>query len=104
MSVTAAQGWRAAGVVAGIKPSGSADLALLVSDHPASVAGAFTASRWPGAHLIVDRPRVVRGAARGVVVNSGIANDATGQLGIDNAIAMAALAAEATGVPAEEML
>lgn len=104
MSVTAAAGWTAAGIRAGTKPSGDLDLALVVSDRPASVAGAFTTSRVPSAHVQLCRPRVSAGTARGVCVSAGIANAFTGPGGLEDAEAMAAAAAEAVGVPAEEML
>lgn len=104
MSVCAPRGWRAAGVVAGTKPSGSLDLALVVSDEPASVAGAFTTNKVQGAPLVVARPVVARGRARALVVSAGIANVATGQAGIEDTERMAEHAARATGVPADEVI
>ena len=104
MSITAAKGWRAAGVRAGTKPSGDLDLALVVSDVPATVAGAFTTSSVPSAHVIVDRPRVSSGHAQGFCVTAGIANAFTGADGVRDAEAMAAEAAEVCGLPSEDML
>lgn len=104
MSVTAASGWLASGVQAGTKPSGDLDLALVWSERPATVAGAFTTSRVPSAHVILCRPRVSTGVARGVVVSAGIANAFTGKAGVDDAARLADAAADATGVPHEEML
>ena len=104
MSVTAAKGWRAAGVRAGTKPSGDLDLALVVSDLPATVAGAFTTSNVPSAHVIVDRPKVAAGRARGFCVTAGIANAFTGDQGVRDAEVMAATAADLCGVAADEML
>ncbi len=104
MSITAASGWSAAGVRAGTKPSGDLDLALFFSDRPASVAGAFTTSLVPSAHVVLCKPRVSAGAARGVLVSAGIANAFTGSAGLDDAERLAAAAADATGVPHEEML
>lgn len=104
MSVTAASGWLASGVRAGTKPSGDLDLALVYSEHPATVAGAFTTSRVPSAHVITCRPRVANGSARGVVVSAGIANAFTGAEGVSDAEKLAALAADATGIDAQEML
>ena len=104
MSVTAASGWLAAGVRAGTKPSGDLDLALVWSEHPATVAGAFTTSRVPSAHVQVCKPRVAAGLARGVLVSSGIANAFTGQGGVDDTVRLCEVAAEALGCPSGEML
>jgi glutamate N-acetyltransferase/amino-acid N-acetyltransferase len=104
MSVTAAEGWKASGVRAGTKRSGELDLALVVSDHPATVAGAFTTSKVPSAHVQLCRPRVAAGHARGFCVSAGIANAFTGEPGLRDAEAMAQAAAKAVGMSEEEML
>ena len=104
MSVTAPQGWLAAGVHAGTKPSGDLDLALVVSDRPATVAGAFTTSKIPSAHVQLCRPRVATGHSRGFCVSAGIANAFTGSAGLADAEAMASAAAKAVDVAADEML
>ena len=104
MSVTAAQGWVAAGVRAGTKPSGDIDLALVFSEHAATVAGAFTTSRVPSAHVQLCGPRVASGSSRGVLVSAGIANAFTGAAGVEDAARMAALAADALGIDEAEML
>ncbi len=104
MSVTSASGWHASGVRAGTKPSGDLDLALVWSEHPATVAGAFTTSKVPSAHVTLCRARVSSGVARGVLVSSGIANAFTGTDGVKDAEELAAAAADATEIPAEEML
>ncbi len=102
--VTASAGWVAAGVAAGTKPSGDLDLALVCSDRPATVAGAFTTNKVVGAPVTVCRNRVGSGRARGVVVSAGVANVSTGRAGLSDAVQMAAAAAEVCGVPEEEML
>ena len=96
-------GFSAAGVHAGIKAS-APDLALIVSDVPASVAAVFTKSTVVGAPVEVSRERVKSGRARGVVVNSGVSNVAMGARGIRDAKQMAKLAAKAVGCEEEEML
>jgi glutamate N-acetyltransferase/amino-acid N-acetyltransferase len=101
--VTAAQGWLASGVRAGTKPSGDPDLALVFSQHAATVAGAFTTSKVPSAHVQLCGPRVASGSARGVLVSAGIANAFTGPPGVEDAARMAAIAADAAGVDASEM-
>ena len=75
--VTAAAGFRAAGVCCGIR-EGKKDLALLVSDLPAAAAGTFTTNRFCAAPVRLSRTRIAAGRARAIVANSGCANAATG--------------------------
>jgi glutamate N-acetyltransferase/amino-acid N-acetyltransferase len=96
-------GFRAGGVHCGIKDEGL-DLALLVSDVPAAVAGVFTRSTVVGAPVELCRERVRRGRARGVVINSGISNVAMGARGRRDAQAMSVLAARAIGADPQELL
>lgn len=95
MSVTHARGFRAAGVTAGFKPSGLPDLGALVGDPGTTVAGLFTTNRIAAAPVAVSKRRLVEGSPRGVVVNSGQANAATGERGTQDALKSVA-AAEAT--------
>lgn len=82
MSVTAAQGFRAAGVRAGIKQSGNPDVAVIVNDGPSDVAVAvFTTNAFAAAPVIWSRQALADGTARMVVVNSGGANACTGPEG-----------------------
>src|SRR5947208_10466097 len=100
-----ANGYRYAGVHSGIRPDPNRlDLALIVSDRPASAAGVFTQNRVVAAPVRVCRERLPRADARGVVVCSGNANACTGERGLLDAKRMAALAAERVGCPAEQML
>ncbi len=101
---TVVPGFRASGVACGLKSSGAPDLALIVSDRPAAVAGVFTRSTFVGAPVEVSRERVRAGRARGVVVNSGCSNVAMGARGLRDARAMAALAAGAAGLGESELL
>jgi glutamate N-acetyltransferase/amino-acid N-acetyltransferase len=96
-------GYRAAGVHCGIKPE-ALDLALLVSDTPAAVAGVFTRSTVVGAPVELTRARVRSGRARAVVINSGISNVAMGERGRRDARAMADEAGRALGVRPGEVL
>ncbi len=83
-SVTAPRGFRAAGVRCGVKSQGK-DLALIVSDVPATVAGMFTTNRAAAPCVRYSRHVVEAGVARAIVANSGNANAATGEEGsIDN--------------------
>lgn len=92
--VTAPRGFYAAGTTCGIKDSGRPDMAMIVSDRPCSAAGVFTKNRLPGAPVIVCKRHLRDGGARAIVVNSGVANDATGAEGIANAIQTCRLTAE----------
>jgi glutamate N-acetyltransferase / amino-acid N-acetyltransferase len=100
------QGFRAAGVAAGLKPSGNHDVGLLVCDAPQPVSAArFTATGTPAAPVLVSRERCQLDALRAVLVNSGCANAATGQRGLDDAAKTQGAAALAVGMhPAEVAL
>ncbi len=79
MSVTAARGFRAAGVAAGLKASGGPDVALVVNDGPADVAAAvFTRNRVKAAPVLWSQQVIADGRLRAVVLNSGGANACTG--------------------------
>jgi glutamate N-acetyltransferase/amino-acid N-acetyltransferase len=115
-SVTAPQGFKAAGVFCDIKRLGTGkgsnkgpkrDLALIVSDTPAAVAGAFTTNRICAAPVKLCVARVARGVARAIIVNSGNANACTGRQGRRDAEAMAravASACAADKISAREVL
>ncbi|MGZ4612409.1 MAG: bifunctional glutamate N-acetyltransferase/amino-acid acetyltransferase ArgJ [Kineosporiaceae bacterium] len=79
MSVTAPRGFRAAGVTAGLKPSGTPDVALVVNDGPQHAAAAvFTTNRVQAAPVAWTRQAVADGRLDAVVLNSGGANACTG--------------------------
>ncbi len=103
--ITTPQGFRAAGVRAGIKARGL-DLALLVSDRPATAAAVFTTNRAQAAPVIVSRDHLQRsgGIARAIVVNSGCANACTGDAGLQGARDMAAETARLVACPIEHVL
>jgi glutamate N-acetyltransferase/amino-acid N-acetyltransferase len=104
--VTTPQGFRAAGVSAGIKANGGLDLALLVSETPATAAAVFTINRAQAAPVLVSREHLSRsgGVARAVIVNSGCANACTGDEGLQVAHTMAADTARLVGCPVEQVL
>jgi glutamate N-acetyltransferase/amino-acid N-acetyltransferase len=84
-------GFQAAGVSCGIKSDPSKlDLALFVSDRPATSAGVFTQNQVVGAPVKVSRERVPRQTTRAVVLNSGCSNACTGERGIKDALWMTA--------------
>ncbi|KAB2371282.1 bifunctional glutamate N-acetyltransferase/amino-acid acetyltransferase ArgJ [Actinomadura montaniterrae] len=95
MSVTAPRGFRAAGVVAGLKDSGTRDLALVVNDGPSRAAAAvFTRNRVKAAPVLWSEQVLKGGRVRAVVLNSGGANACTGAPGFQDAHATAEKAAE----------
>jgi glutamate N-acetyltransferase/amino-acid N-acetyltransferase len=82
MSVTAAKGFRAAGVAAGLKASGDPDVALVVNDGPSDAAAAvFTTNRVKAAPVLWTQQVIKDGRLRAVVLNSGGANACTGPEG-----------------------
>ena len=104
MSVTAPQGFRAAGVVAGLKPSGKPDLAVLVNDGPSSAAAAvFTANRCKANPVLWSAEAIKGGTARAMVANSGGANCYTGAEGFANTHATAETIAELLGIGAVDV-
>ena len=91
-------GFRAAGVAAGIKPSGRPDLALLVSDSPETTSAArFTSSGTAAAPVLLTRERCDLNTLQAVAANAGCANAATGARGYEDAARMQAAAAGAVG-------
>ena len=105
-SVSAPAGFRAAGVACGIKKSNGLDLALIVSDTPASSAAVFTTNKAVAAPVLVSKARLQAsgGRSRVVAINSGCANACTGPDGYQTAEAMADAAAGAAGVDPSEAL
>jgi len=104
MSIIPCPGFRAAGVVGGIKTNGRKDLGLIACDGPASVAGVFTRNRVQAAPVLLDRERVGSGVCRAVIANSGNANCCTGSAGYRDAVRMARVAAIGLGIPEEQVL
>ena len=85
MSVTAANGFRAAGVAAGIKISGGLDLALVVNDGPSrAAAGMFTRNQVKAAPVLWSAQVLTARRLRAVALNSGGANACTGPAGFQD--------------------
>lgn len=98
MSVTAAQGFRAAGVVAGLKASGTKDVAIVVNDGPLSAAAAvYTSNRCKANPVLWSQEAMKGGSAKAVVLNSGGANCYTGPIGFEVTHATAELVGELAG-------
>ncbi|MFE2431872.1 bifunctional glutamate N-acetyltransferase/amino-acid acetyltransferase ArgJ [Streptomyces sp. NPDC059373] len=104
MSVTAAKGFTAAGIAAGIKENGNPDLALVVNNGPRlAAAGVFTSNRVKAAPVVWSEQVLKGGQVSAVVLNSGGANACTGPLGFQDTHATAEKVAEATGGSAAEI-
>ena len=111
-SICAPEGFLASGVFCDIKRLGTGkgsnkgpkrDLALIVSEVPATVAGMFTTNQVCAAPVKVCAERVKRGKAQAIVVNSGNANACTGKQGMKDARAMTALVAKQFHMPEEQV-
>ncbi|MFE1772171.1 bifunctional glutamate N-acetyltransferase/amino-acid acetyltransferase ArgJ [Streptomyces sp. NPDC059008] len=95
MSVTAARGFTAAGIAAGIKDNGNPDLALVVNNGPRqAAAGVFTSNRVKAAPVVWSEQVLKGGTVSAVVLNSGGANACTGPLGFQDTHATAEKVAE----------
>ncbi|WP_370099107.1 bifunctional glutamate N-acetyltransferase/amino-acid acetyltransferase ArgJ [Streptacidiphilus sp. MAP12-20] len=104
MGVTAARGFRASGVTAGIKASGTPDLALVVNEGPSlAAAGVFTSNRVKAAPVHWSEQVVKGGTVSAVILNSGGANACTGPLGFQDTHATAEKVAEVLGLNAGEV-
>ena len=104
MSVTAARGFVASGVVAGFRPSGKPDLALVRSTQPAVGAAVWTTNRVQAGSVVVSRRHLAAADPQAVVVTVGSANAATGARGEADAEATAVEAANALGLAPEEIV
>src|ERR1700761_7487459 len=111
--VVAARGFQAGGVFCDIKRLGTGkgsdkgpkrDLALIVSETTATVAGMFTTNQVCAAPVKLCVPRVRKGTARAVVVNSGNANACTGKQGLADAREMVSFAEQALNLPSGSAL
>ncbi|MFZ5634368.1 MAG: bifunctional glutamate N-acetyltransferase/amino-acid acetyltransferase ArgJ [Bacillota bacterium] len=102
--ITAAAGFKASGVAAGVKYIGKKDIAVIYSECEASAAGVFTTNVVKAAPVLLDMERLASGKARAVVVNSGNANACSGDRGMADARAMAAETARLLGIPEQSVL
>ncbi len=105
MSVTRPRGFRAAGATAGLKASGSPDIALVVNDGPARAAAAvFTSNRFKANPVLWSQQVLQDGQVRAVVLNSGGANCGTGPEGFQTTHATAELVAGLLGDGAKDVV
>src|SRR5690349_7895857 len=99
-------GFKTAAIASGIKAGGALDLALIYSEKPAAAAAVFTQNTFIAAPLIVSKEHLEKTGhkARAILVNSGNANAATGQAGIQAARASVEALAAQIGCPSQEIL
>ena len=97
-------GFSAAGIHGGIKQGRRRDLALIVSDPPARVAGLFTQNRIKAAPVLISQTRVRSGLCKAVLINSGNANACTGDPGLKDAIRLCQQTAEQLAVDEHNVL
>lgn len=100
-------GFRASGIACGIKKGREKDLALILSDVPARVAGVLTKNRVKAAPVLFDTKMLASGTSsgvRGVIINSGNANACTGKKGLEDTRKTARLAEVAAGTKRGRML
>lgn len=102
--VTATPGIRAAGVAAGLKPSGKPDVALVAADAPVAAAAVQTRNQVYAAPVAVTRRHVADGRAQAVLLNAGSANACTGEEGLRTAEESAAAVAAALGCASSDVL
>jgi glutamate N-acetyltransferase / amino-acid N-acetyltransferase len=104
--LTAARGFLAAGITAGLKPSGKPDLSLLLAPQGAVCAGSFTTNlvRAACVDLCASRLEASGGRARAVLTNSGQANACTGDRGLRDSVRATAALAERLGLAEQEVL
>lgn len=99
------KGYQFSGIHCDVKPNTTKkDLALVVSDRPATVAGVYTQNLVCGAPVQWDRARTPGEGFRLIITNSGVANACTGELGLKNAEKMVALTARSLGFPEDKGL
>ncbi|MEO1374177.1 MAG: bifunctional ornithine acetyltransferase/N-acetylglutamate synthase [Cyanobacteria bacterium J06635_10] len=103
--VTAPRGYKAAGIAAGLKPSGAPDLALIVSDIEAIAAGVFTMSQVTAACVDYCRQRLLAAhGARAILCNAGQANASTGNQGWLDALESAMMLGQALNISSDSVL
>ena len=102
--VTFPQGFKAAGVKAGIKKSGNLDVAVIYTEREAAVAGVFTQNAVAAAPVFASKKVVATGTAHAIAANAGCANACTGAQGEKDARAMQEITAAALGCTPEDVL
>ncbi|MBN2372339.1 bifunctional glutamate N-acetyltransferase/amino-acid acetyltransferase ArgJ [bacterium] len=102
-TLTLVRGIKASGIHCGLK-TGKKDLALIFSESPATAAGVYTRNKIVAAPVLVTKENLSGYRAQAIIINSGIANSATGKKGIEDARRMASVTANALNIPPEYVI
>ena len=102
--ITAPQGFRAGGIAAGIKQSGKSDLALIVSDVPATATAVFTNNQFKAAPILVSQQQIKSGLCQAIIANAGNANCGTGARGMKDAWQMVKATAKSLNINPKHVL
>ncbi len=102
--ITDVTGFKAAGIVCGLKKSGKKDLCVIYSEKPAVAAAAFTTNKIKAAPLLIDMENIKSKNIQAIVVNSGNANACTGSQGYDDANTMVKTTGDCLGISDKEVL
>lgn len=97
------EGFSSVGKHVGIKPADK-DFAVLLSDSVCTAAAVYTRNQIQGAPLQVTKEHLTNNSAQAIVVNSGVANVATGRKGVDNAVKTTELLAAELGIKADDVI
>lgn len=97
------QGFKFAGVAAGLKKSGKQDVGLIIADKPCTAAGLFTNNAVKAAPVLVSAEYLQKGACQAIIVNAGNANCCTGEAGMQNAKRTTEFVGKALGLAAEQV-
>ncbi len=104
--IRSVNGFRAAGVHAGLKKDGALDFALISSERDCATAGVFTRNKVKAAPVLLNMQRLRDNAAgiRAVAINTVSANACTGSLGLENARASSDMLAQRLGIASSQVL
>jgi len=97
-------GFLANGIHVGIKTGGEKDLSLIFSQQPATAAAVFTTNCFKAAPVLIDMERILSGQIQAIVINSGVANAATGEEGVADALAVSAALSAELSIDEEKIL
>lgn len=98
------QGFKFAGIAAGLKKNGKQDVGLIIADSPCTAAGLFTNNAVKAAPVLVSAGYLKDGLCHTVIVNAGNANCCTGETGLANAVRTAEFVGRALDIPAEQVV
>ena len=103
-SISHVKGFKAIGIHCGIKKNGKKDLGLIYSEYPAVASAVFTTNIVKAAPVLIDMEHVKSTNVQALVINSGVANACTGDLGFENGIKMAKCVANNFNLEPHEVL